>query len=291
MTTPGATRSYRNGRKNNWRRAVWNEVLRRTASRERSEVILYLPGARDLDREVATSKGVPHQNLIAVDRHEANVRAVRAGGSFAICADVLDVLWAWPDHVPVCAVLLDLTSGITADTVALFDPFQRRPLRDAVVMVNMLRGRDAWSNERRSLLRSTSLDTLASRVLNTESGNRAAQLLILDAWGMLDSLAHFADTGETVVVDRRTIHYPSASGIHAIAGFVRLRCPWLFSYHSGRLVFDTVIVEPYAFVNNSGAPDDWLDDDMTAITARWHRADVRRRIAAMLAIRTRRARA
>jgi hypothetical protein len=63
----GATRDYDVGRKNHWRRTIWNEILRRTAGQEKQNVVLYLAGPQDLDRTVALQKGVPDQNLVAID--------------------------------------------------------------------------------------------------------------------------------------------------------------------------------------------------------------------------------
>lgn len=63
----GATRDYDVGPKNHWRRTIWNEILRRTAGQEKEKLILYLAGPQDLDRKVALQKGVPDQNLVAID--------------------------------------------------------------------------------------------------------------------------------------------------------------------------------------------------------------------------------
>jgi hypothetical protein len=75
----GATRDYDVGPKNHWRRTIWNEILRRTAGQEKEKLILYLAGPQDLDRKVALQKGVPDQNLVAIDVVMENVLRVRQG--------------------------------------------------------------------------------------------------------------------------------------------------------------------------------------------------------------------
>jgi len=153
----GATRDYRNGRKNNWRRTIWNDVLHRTAGREKNELILYLAGPQDNDRAIAVSKGVPDKNLIAIDETKRNVVRLRGLGHSAVCADAIDTLWSWPHNRPVCAVLLDFCAGLVESTAGFYDAFQNPALNNAVVMVNFMRGRDAWSNPMRQAMRDAEL--------------------------------------------------------------------------------------------------------------------------------------
>jgi hypothetical protein len=77
----GATHDYDVGPKNNWRRTIWNEILRRTDGQEKEKLILYLAGPQDLDRKVALQKGVPDQNLVAIDVVMDNVTRVREEGA------------------------------------------------------------------------------------------------------------------------------------------------------------------------------------------------------------------
>lgn len=153
----GATRDYKNGPKNNWRRTFWNDILRRTNGREQSEFIIYLVGSRDLDRVIAVEKGVPTQNLVAVDRSITNIAAARLQRVPAVQADAIDLLWSWPRDHRVCAVLLDFTSGLEFDNVGVFDALQRPPFAAATVMVNFQRGRDEYSNGLRAGLDLTGL--------------------------------------------------------------------------------------------------------------------------------------
>lgn len=148
----GARKNYKFGQKNNWRRTVWNEVLRRTNGREKDEPILYLAGPQDLDRAIALEKGVPSQNMIAIDLSAENVAAVREKKVPAVAADIHDVLRSWPKNRPVCAVILDYCSGLTPANIDVYDMFEREPLRNAVVLVNFQRGRDSFTNAIRQAL-------------------------------------------------------------------------------------------------------------------------------------------
>ena len=149
----GSTKNYRFGSKNNWRRSVWNEVLRRTNGTEKKHPILYLAGPDDLDRSIAIEKGVPPHNLIAIDRDRSNVKSVRRNKGIAIEADVLDLLWSWPDTQTVAAVMLDFCCGFTRDVIGTYDAMARRPFFKAPLMINLMRGRDADTNSFRALLK------------------------------------------------------------------------------------------------------------------------------------------
>jgi hypothetical protein len=149
--TNGSTRDYRVGRKNNWRRWGWNRLLERTGGAELQDPILYLAGPQDLDRAVAVAKGVPPENLIAIDRCRRNVNGVRRAGGVAICADAILTLGAWPKDRPVAAIVLDFCCGLEPVIVrGLIDVMRRRPFRNAVVWLNFQRGRDFKSNAMRA---------------------------------------------------------------------------------------------------------------------------------------------
>lgn len=152
-TGAGACRNYRRGgEKNQWRRMVANEVLRRTAGREKKEFVIYLTGPQDTDRDVFIEKGVPRRNLFAVDHVNENVSRMRDRQNYGITDEIMNVLWSWPADRPVCAVLLDFCCGFERWIEELFDAFSNPALRAAVVAVNLQRGRDKSSNDVRSLL-------------------------------------------------------------------------------------------------------------------------------------------
>lgn len=155
MRNAGASRDYDFREKNRWRVRLWDEVLRRVGKRRTSELFLYLAGPEDLDREVAIRKGVPSENLIAIDRNHSTVRSIRAAGNAAICGDVIDVLTTWPKASQVCAIVLDFCQGFQKlddlkhmANLAVVHPALKR----AVLAINLQRGRDAESNEQRAFI-------------------------------------------------------------------------------------------------------------------------------------------
>ena len=132
---------YSFGSKNHWRRTIWNDILRRTGGKENDGVILYLPGAGDLDRKIATSKGVPKNNLIAVENSEKTVQQLRKRGSNVIRGDIAEIFRDWSGGTPVYAVNADFCCGIEDGVLPLL---ARRVTntQDAVVCANFQRGRD-----------------------------------------------------------------------------------------------------------------------------------------------------
>jgi hypothetical protein len=178
MSTLGANKDYRNGRKNNWRRWTWNNVRERLHPTVRDSPILYLPGPEDLDRAVALSKGIHPDNLIAVDTCLRNVKRVRAGGGLAIHADIHDVIRAWPDHVLVAAVLLDYCHGLEDHLITAMEWMQRPPYMFAPVAVNLRRGQDRSSRavriDLRNFVRHYQLELISNGRYLDVTKNRAA---------------------------------------------------------------------------------------------------------------------
>jgi hypothetical protein len=298
----GATKDYRFGQKNNWRRTVWNEVLRRTDGREKTEPLLYLAGPQDIDRAIGVSKGVPPQNLIAIDTNSQNVQLVRDARAPAVCGDVVDVLWSWPEHKSVCAVLLDFCSGVTWDVAGVYDAFARKPLRNAVVLVNFMRGRDQWSNQTRTLLTDCGLLTPLWKqgrhgepeLVLDDTKHRGYQFLLFHA---LDTLMSASGWGSAAAEDgKMPFVYPEldAKG-NADPTFVAMVCrilggmrPRFLSYRSGVLTFDSAIFQPVSRYLDK-APDAWrsrVDGEFAGLVNKNRVAVVSRKIRAMLAVRT-----
>lgn len=287
MAKAGSIKNYKSGPKNNWRRTVWNEVLRRTNGREQEQPILYLAGPQDLDREIAVEKGVPTQNMIAIDFSTQNVGAVRDKGLPALKGDVADVLGSWPESRPVCAVMLDFCCGLTMQAVDVFELFERRPLRDSVVMVNLMRGRDQWSNRIREWCGGDGTTNFLPWMACYAYGplgppgadclsdkHRGLQFIAFHAidWVRVGSSAAFVDE----------IDIPTCAD-----AFKRLR-PHFFSYKSGALSFDSVIFEHYA--RGLDLPAE-AEREVLANRRSNYNPDVARRISATLAVRTARMRA
>jgi hypothetical protein len=308
MTLVGASRNYKVGPKNNWRRTVWNEILRRTNGREQTEIILYLAGPQDLDRAIAVEKGVPTQNMVAIDIDCDNVASVRQQRLPVLSSDVFAVLRAWPKSQPVCAVILDFCSGLTLQGLDVYDVFERPPLRNAVVMVNFMRGRDAFTNAIRAMLTDEAQEWPmppchmigGENTFHLSEKHRALQFLTLHAietWQVL--VTHFEWNGalnclgiglaEDVCArysqEQQDEYLQSMWFIFANRIFDAMR-PTFFSYKSGPLTFDSAVFQhiarnldkaPLAVqrILNKEAAEKFVPDP--AIT---------RKISAMLAVRT-----
>jgi len=273
----GANKDYKFGQKNNWRRAMWNEVLSRTSGRERVEPILYLAGPQDMDREIALSKGVHADSMIAIDRSRQNVDAIRELGASAINADAIDALMSWPSSRPVSAVLMDFCCGLDRHMASdLYVAMTRVPFRNAVWMVNFMRGRDSTSNTLRDALREMFPSpgaVTANGVKHDASKHRGAQFLML-RW-----LECFL-SGERSLDRLRRVF---------AVGFERQK-PWFWSYRSGNLVFDSAVFWP---LSKGTDPLAYFQGQMGGTKAQFERIDrafsdpkVARKIAATLAVRT-----
>jgi hypothetical protein len=148
----GSTKNYKFGPKNNWRRTMWNKIKERLLMRPENAVVLYMAGRDDLDRDVAISKGFKHHNLIAVEKDAEVVKILRRQGKLAIHANLIDVLAAW-QNLQIGVVFADICCGITPSTIELLYSFFQNPdLSDSVVAVNLLKGRDSYSNHLRQFI-------------------------------------------------------------------------------------------------------------------------------------------
>ena len=249
----GSEKDYKFGQKNHWRRTLWNEVLRRTGGREKSEVLIYMPGSQDLDRTVAVQKNVPSRNLIGIDRDFKNVSLIRSNGGYCIHGEVHKVLQAWPSDVRVCALMLDFNSGLVScdwirDLIYLLA--FRRPFGTATLACNFQRGRDQAS----APFRVHADDCFATGAPEYKK-NRAAQF----AYWMMMLLAPVIDSDPARAVMRMN--------------------PLITSYKSSGVMFDSIVVSP---ANDYHAP---LEAAMLQDFPR--DTNVVRKIAATLATRTR----
>jgi hypothetical protein len=115
--------------------------------------VLYLAGELDEDRAVATSKGFSHANMIAIE-HDAEVaKRLRLSGTLTLVGDAFDHVFAWNPSRRIDVVVLDLCNGFTQKAVENIETMIALPhLQDAVIAVNMLRGRDASGNKLRDAI-------------------------------------------------------------------------------------------------------------------------------------------
>jgi hypothetical protein len=134
---------YKNGPKNNWRRTMWNR-LRAMTRTPHEDLVLYLPGATNLDLPVAQERGYDKRNMIAIERNRRVAKHIRKTfGQTAIDADLSDVVQSWPATRPVKIVIADLVHGLTTPTLNLMRWWMMNPAfcRGHLVL-NMMRGRE-----------------------------------------------------------------------------------------------------------------------------------------------------
>lgn len=293
----GAIKDYKFGQKNNWRRSMWNEVLSRTAGREKHQPILYLAGSGDLDRPVATSKGVPATSLIAIDRSRQNVTAVRRSKQLAIHGDALDCLLSWPIARPVCAVLLDFCCGLEQKVMAkVYTAIERNPaLAGATVMVNLQRGRDASTNEYRQGISEWKVQNVICRGQEFEtSKHRGVQFVIAKAFSaaarrFLDEEDRGHETSQRVFAAAGGSDYVSLVNWY-LARILVVTRPIFWSYRSGPLVFDSAVFTPLrgatAAFEREMVSKGHTRREINGFYRRYADIDMSRKIAAALAVRT-----
>jgi hypothetical protein len=148
--------AYDSGAKQTWRGWQWNRIAERIPKHKRRDaVVVYLVGPDDEDRECAKKKGFSNRNLIAIDIDNDNCRRVRDRGGVAVPGNLADLVYMWPSHTPLAGVVADFTCGHNASaidfSVALATSYAVGPA-SSVVAVNLLRGRDSWSNNYRASL-------------------------------------------------------------------------------------------------------------------------------------------
>ena len=280
--------------KAHWRRWLMNRIVERLSVPPRDALVLYLAGPQDLDRPELLRRGFRQDNLIAVERDTAVVEQLRSRGVLTIRGDIWDVVEVWPKTLPLHAVLADLVGGMGKKEWAAFrvlaGPCVERP---PVFAVNMLRGRDPQGNAVREsyIKRWPVLDAVVKT-------HRGRQLLAASYMGWLFEIAALALLGPEQF-NKRIDDSSLVAAILAHPEFTEARMvalereaadlldrwmwPAVSSYRStaGNQWFDSLILGwlgafPLKFV---APPADFEGA-----------GDTKRRIAAVLAHRTRRVR-
>lgn len=254
--------NYQYGNKRNWRRWMWNRIADRTEDR-RNALVLFLAGEDAHDIAAAELKGFQRKNMIAVERDKATLQKLRDSGVLTIEGDLCDVLLSWPQTRSVDVVVADFCCGLEMSILqALHQAPMMRPLLNAAMAFNFLRGRDPSTNAIRSGLAGSGISTK----------NRAETFYGMCMAGCLRDMPN---------VDERLAE--------AGALFDRLAEPAFSSYRStaGHQFFDTVVFK---------APFQRLLNATSVPAPKAQRLEVPdrlkpqvRRTAAVLAHRTRRA--
>lgn len=139
----GASKDYRFGTKDHWRRWMWNRIADRLLVPPKSATAIYFAGNGDHDRREAIRRGFHGGNLISIERDEPTARSLRARGVTVIPGDALEILAAWPPGRPCNVLALDFCSGVYVDRVFEIGGILTNPAFDgAVLAANFLRGRD-----------------------------------------------------------------------------------------------------------------------------------------------------
>lgn len=138
---------YKFGAKNNWRRRQWNEIKRRC--KKRQPLCVYLPGAEDMDRVVAASKGFDVGKFVAVEKDKKNAAILRRSGVSVVCEDFIEALANWPESHKIDILIADFCGNLGCKHADLINILWSQDIwsEDAVVLVNTMRGREAnWKN-------------------------------------------------------------------------------------------------------------------------------------------------
>lgn len=287
----GSTKDYDFGQKNHWRRSLWNSILNRTEGRHKHLPVLYLCGPQDLDRPIAASKGVPHQNLVAVDISKKNAERVRSEGHPSLHADIADVMESWPSTQPIAAVVLDLCGGLTNVVCDLATANFRSVFSGSVVALNLLRGRDAISNGYRERVVNFAEEE-GIELFDTKNRSRMALILYTSYVGQC-------------LFGRGVESLPRPQYEFLAKLLSHIMKPQFFVYRSGKLIYDSVVFKTitigdgemvtseYNRLKPNHAPSLqmkcwWKEDNFESLLE----VDeyLRRRVVAMLAVRTRRMR-
>ena len=133
---------YDFGAKRHWRRWVWNRIAEKTPNR-RDAIVVYLPGAKDFDRPIATERGFSPNNMIGVERSKSALSEARDGGALVVEADFFHGVDAISLKREIGVVFGDFCCGLSEKAAKrvvrwLLAP----PLQYATFAFNILRGRD-----------------------------------------------------------------------------------------------------------------------------------------------------
>lgn len=224
-TSNGASRDYKSGQKNNWRRWAWNEISRRVSNR-RDALVIYMPGWQDLERSVAVDHGFRPDNMIAIEKNILVAQRLRKKGVITINSDLLAILAAWPEEAPPIAVIsADFCSGLAMKHAILLDATLKKPLSNTVFLANFLRGRDESSNTLREIVQKV------MRWDDQPLETKHRGVLFLLSYALL------------VCYDQSLRSLPIEQIAAALKTFLVGLNPKSFSYKSGPQIMDSVIYE------------------------------------------------
>jgi hypothetical protein len=205
---------------------------------------------------------------------------------------------------------MDFCSGIEWGNGSVYDAFETKPLRNAVIMVNFMRGRDRWSNqirenlERAGLLKPLwrSIDGGEPELVIEDTTNRAFQFLMFHAWELfcITTTGEGRRPGPRGTLAAVIFPEPSDEAAHnefnaAVGLILGTMRPRFFSYRSGNLVFDSAVFQSHSrgldkAPGQMEAAKARAEAEIAENVALNRPPELVRKIAATLAVRTRRLR-
>lgn len=182
----GVTKNYKFGQKNNWRRAVWNDIASRITDKKNS-MVGYLSGLEDLDRKVAIEKGFNPNNLIAIDKSKKITEELRKKGKISFHGDMQDFLLSWTGHPKINVIHADLCGPLNNAALNIARMAICSISDGGVISLNLLRGRDKVSNLLRSTMHTYIEYFFEDYELEDIHLHRGKQLyLMLNSWALLE---------------------------------------------------------------------------------------------------------
>lgn len=222
--------------------------------------MVYLAGQNDFDSEIAKEKGFNINNLIAVDYNRKTTQRLRSSKRLTVCGDIMDVVEAWPITKKINVLILDFCCGLFTSIVEFLLKIPHFPqLSDSVIVINLLRGRDAQTNTIRQ-----NLGGQRFKGLEKHRGRQALLIYVVE----LTEIIHKQKYG----VSTRG-HHGSQMVIQTGQECIIRTLPRLHSYKSdsGQWFDSAVFVNPILISDPVRQP---------------HSKDIAQQISAILAIRT-----
>lgn len=135
-------------RKRHWQRKMLNRVLERAdRSLLRTGTFMYLPGESDHDRKVILQKGVPEHRLMCVERDKRIGMSLRSARKNVVIDDLVSAVAAHGSPISVLwADLCCTLHGAPAWNLMMSLAASPSITAESVVMINVMRGRDAGAS-------------------------------------------------------------------------------------------------------------------------------------------------
>jgi|GEM_PF-6290577 len=239
----GDSFDYAYGQKKVWRKWCWNRVCEKLGPHRKDKTVLYLAGSGDYDRREALQRGFKNNNLIAIDLSNKNISHVRRSGGLGVQEDLYNVLMVWPHDWRIDVLIADFCQGLSDCSAQLIHGIFNCPAIDnkTILWINMMRGRDAKSNEDRK---------------------KWAEILLRWSWSMTGNVKHRGELWFWIMYGEATRRLAEQWGqekaekyVHKYTNALVNHCqPQFTSYRSeSNQFFDTIIYRnPFRLDTSTG---------------------------------------